>query len=540
MGFLSQRFGRAVVLAAVGVTGVALAMAAGEGSVSVTDARSIFCADFVPNEKASWASGAVLNKWARANPGEVSRWTAFAEGICAEQSPSEPAMTTLHGKTLLAAGRMALPEPPPPPTTTTTTEPPPTTTGPPPSTAQLWVDTNGGTCTRNSAPAGYVDATACSSFSAAHSAASAGDLVLVKGGVYGSQTISANKGAPAVVFREAIGETVNVDNNAGAWDLNADLTIGGGAGFVTFENMHIEDVYATGCASDKTAATFRDMDLEYINLQRTVDFSFVGGDIGPTYANATQFDAHPLINDCGLGRTSNQGLLFDGVYFHDAGWDGQQHTECLLVTGVDGNGSLGSGMTIRKSRFFNCDATGALYITRWNFGSCDAGEVKDVLLENNFFYDDTGYTSGPPGTSGSQPWHIQLETDVGNFVYRNNTSAKSILVTNDSTGCGYPSYGLSFKSNYGSISNGNCVGGGNLWTDTPYANSSTRCATTDGNHDQYAVGGLQVVDDGNDLHLVAGANAIDRGASTSTASTDIDGQSRPLGAAVDAGADEKE
>lgn len=105
---------RISILAAVALAGLSLALVAG-GSTTALDDKTTFCTQFVPNEKASWNSGAVLNKWWRANPGEVSRWTAFADGICADQSPASPAVSTLHGKTLVAAGEMALPETPPPP-----------------------------------------------------------------------------------------------------------------------------------------------------------------------------------------------------------------------------------------------------------------------------------------------------------------------------------------------------------------------------------------------------------------------------------------
>lgn len=70
--------------------------------------RVIFCSEFVPNERASWQPGKVLAKWAAQNPGERDIWSAFADAICAGQSPSPPPLATLHGKTLVAVGKMAL------------------------------------------------------------------------------------------------------------------------------------------------------------------------------------------------------------------------------------------------------------------------------------------------------------------------------------------------------------------------------------------------------------------------------------------------
>lgn len=398
-------------------------------------------------------------------------------------------------------------------------------------TANLWVDTNGGTCTRNSSPAAYSDAAACSSLAAAHTAASAGDLVLVKGGTYGAQTLTADKGSPHVVFQEASGETVDIDQNTGSFDITSDLKVSPGAGNVTFKDMHAEAFYADDCTGAKTSVTLVNMDLEYINLQRAIDFSFIGGDIGPTHADAVN-DAHPLVNDCG-GATSNlnRGLLFDGVLFHDATTDGPSfHTECLLVTGADGDGSMGSGMTIRDSTFSNCDSTGAFFITRWN--NC-GNELNDVLLENNFFLLDN--------TGDFQPSWLQMENNVNGFYFINNTWARAAVDFDSSSnnGCGYPEYSIHFYSNYGKLGIENigtnpCTGDGNVWV--TYVVTSDVCTGEGSPHG----GSLEVVDEETDLHLAGGSFAIDNGDATQNASTDIDGETRPLGSGFDAGADEKE
>jgi hypothetical protein len=82
------------------------------------------------------------------------------------------------------------------------------------STANLWVDTNGGSCTRQSTAGNYVDAQACGSFDAAYHAANPGDLVLVQSGNYGDQSLSADgtkaAGGARVVIAPATGATVVV------------------------------------------------------------------------------------------------------------------------------------------------------------------------------------------------------------------------------------------------------------------------------------------------------------------------------------------
>lgn len=144
-----------VVLAAGLAAGMLPSSNAASASVS---GRAIFCADFVPLERESWQPGKVLAKWASQNPGERSRWSAYADEICAGvASPASPSVSTLHGRALVAVGRTALAEDnPPPPTTTTTTDTTTTmtttTTEPPPPSSWPSSYTNGPAGTGNILP----------------------------------------------------------------------------------------------------------------------------------------------------------------------------------------------------------------------------------------------------------------------------------------------------------------------------------------------------------------------------------------------------
>lgn len=79
-------------------------------------------------------------------------------------------------------------------------------------TANLWIDTNGGTCTRQSSPAAYNNAAACSGPDTAYAAASPGDLILWKAGSYTVTTEIENRaiGSTDVVIQPAPGESVTV------------------------------------------------------------------------------------------------------------------------------------------------------------------------------------------------------------------------------------------------------------------------------------------------------------------------------------------
>src|SRR3712207_427369 len=61
------------------------------------------------------------------------------------------------------------------------------------STANLWVDTNGGSCTRQATAGSYGDAQACGSFDAAYEAAQCGDTIGIKGSTYPEQNINATE-----------------------------------------------------------------------------------------------------------------------------------------------------------------------------------------------------------------------------------------------------------------------------------------------------------------------------------------------------------
>ena len=112
------------------------------------------------------------------------------------------------------------------------TPPPPSPVPPSAGRANMWVDANGGSCSRSAAGAAYSDAAACASLNAAYQAASAGDLVQVTAGSYPSQSISpkASAAAPVVVIEAAAGATVVIKE------------LGITASWLTLRNMTVQPV----------------------------------------------------------------------------------------------------------------------------------------------------------------------------------------------------------------------------------------------------------------------------------------------------------
>jgi hypothetical protein len=99
---------------------------------------------------------------------------------------------------------------------------------PTPTTANLWMDTNGGTCTRSATPVAYNDAQACSSFDVANDKCASGDTVLVKAGAYPYQDVTgSNSRTSACTIQAASGETVTVRS----------MLVEAGANWLTFKDM---------------------------------------------------------------------------------------------------------------------------------------------------------------------------------------------------------------------------------------------------------------------------------------------------------------
>jgi hypothetical protein len=95
-------------------------------------------------------------------------------------------------------------------------------------TANLWVDSNGGSCVRSATPVTYNDAQACSSFDLANDKCQNNDITLVKGSNYGDQSLSgSNSRTAACTIQAASGETVNIHS----------LDLKSGANWLTFKDI---------------------------------------------------------------------------------------------------------------------------------------------------------------------------------------------------------------------------------------------------------------------------------------------------------------
>jgi hypothetical protein len=384
------------------------------------------------------------------------------------------------------------------------------------STANLWVDTNGGSCTRQSTAGNYVDAQACGSFDAAYHAANPGDLVLVQSGNYGDQSLSADgtkaAGGARVVIAPATGATVVVGSKPLATILKTstglDVT---GSTAVTFQDFTVRGDVNAGSAANNV--TFQNLITNngILGIYHASNISFIGG----SYGNTNEYKAEIFPNG---SWQHNQNILIQGVTIHDMHSDDFVccHVEGLLL-------SDGDNVTISGNTFYNNDIFDLSIGVFCGQGGC--AQLSNITVENNFF--------GGGGTGYQSSLGLNTNTTTWNGLnVRNNTALVDMRHPDCSGGCTNVKYSGNISPLQGSWE---CVGNvnykHNVWT-----GAGGSCDPTD-----ISVANANFVNGGGnppDLHITSLSPAIDKGDPTNCPSTDIDGQTRPNGTACDAGADE--
>ena len=202
--------------------------------------------------------------------------------------------------------------------------------------ANLWVDPNGGSCTRLASPGAYVDAQACGSADTAYAAAANGDTILVREGTYGRQVIRG--GTKSVVIRNASGAspvfgTTRVDAS--------NLTISG----IDVERNDDPGPYVATLEVNGANNTFDGVDVnsKFMSSAENGRQGINNAGDRNLYRNGSTFN---VVDDKGalIGGT---GVTFDNFAFHDVRVSNPLvHNECAF--------SLAPSLTIRNSHFWNC------------------------------------------------------------------------------------------------------------------------------------------------------------------------------------------
>jgi hypothetical protein len=375
--------------------------------------------------------------------------------------------------------------------------------------AVLWIDSDGGTCVRQSIPQEYDSATACGTFNAAYIAAQPGDRVLVKekSGGYAVETIANDSSKTSnddVLFEAALDENpaINGDSN-----INGD--------HITFKNLSIEEWDVEASATD---ITFDNVDSNTFDIFGT-NVSINGGDFGPVV------DDYAFIGSASAPDIDPAEISITGAYFHDSSRSPGSHIECLHVASV-------VGFTLRNSKFEDCAVFDVFFTLNKN-----GVYPQDITVENNWFapsidggvqsvtFDGDCIPTSTDTACGVFPGPT-LYANYSNVIVRNNSFGQEMSVDNE----GNTLTNFLVQGNLGDTAGCNSQANyqQNLWIGTTCGASDVNI-TAEGFVDKA----------GFDYHLAATSSAVDRMTSgCPPPSVDIDGETRPQNGECDAGADE--
>src|SRR4051812_19966641 len=288
-----------------------------------------------------------------------------------------------HGPATLTGANLA-------PTSWTIPDPGPTTW----ITANLWVDADGGTCTRRPSAGAYLDEQACATMQDAQAAAAAGDRVVVKCGGYPMQEIAGSEEtSPVKYYGESYDQPVSAATVVSAISCT---TLAG-------LEIHIDKVHVTGIqAKDgntyldpgdpielgifESTNPFTDVVIDgwhghqaFIAAENvTVKYSAFGNSNYCTahYAAGTDEDALRFWPDTGHG-SDNDRLLSSVIHDFNGGGNGQ----CGKSNGHNDAFESGGGdnMVFSGNLFYDNPTSNI------QFSEFAGAAMGKILIQNNFF-----------------------------------------------------------------------------------------------------------------------------------------------------------
>ncbi len=365
--------------------------------------------------------------------------------------------------------------------------------------ANLWVDTNGGSCARVATPGAYVDASACSSMQAAVAASSNGDTIRVRAGSYGAQTITSSKTSTTYVIADD-GTTIGSFSPRGNYIEYQNFTAG---------NMNLEDV-------DAQHVTLRNVSVApqgHVTIDGPDYFSWIGGTLGSYVIDHGDWPGRIMIQGV-PGATTNvllDGLVVQPVTRTAAAVSAGDHTEVVRFNqGVN-------GATLRRMTFLPGSNINSAVIF---IGGAGAGTTEtNLTFENNFFGQPT---DGQPLIDSN----AQGAACTTWLISYNTNATSNNLFSGGSVNCSSQA-NVTLRGNLGKLNGssscGNAVYDNNVWTNTG------GCGGGD-------LANQKITYTGDGFHIPSNSPAIGNGAATCPA-TDHDGDARGAGA-CDAGADQ--
>lgn len=386
-----------------------------------------------------------------------------------------------------------------------------------PGTANIWVDTTGGTCIRQSSPTAYSDSAACSSFDTAWDAATAGDTIRVKAGSYGIQHIDGDKGSETWIIGEDV-ETVLVsgsDEDCYA-AFGKSTVLCANAAHLTLENVTADTNDNNGASAGSLIAA-PDVTFNNVRLVGNWPDTYVDPDAHRFHWNGGVYgDADPPERPCllsvgevvwveGADNVTVENVTFNKQTVEDCGVD-TTHLEMVRLENDTND------FTLRNNTYSAGTDAGSGYL----FMSVATNDNLHIV--GNYFPDLVG------------SYWMQADCASG-WVFAYNTFEEPAAI-NGSCGivwAGNLGNAASYPGCSGTHTKNVWGGSGSCGTDTFVGASSLGVDSTG--------------------HLDAGSPAIDAGETPGASdlctdaayvdSVDRDGTVRPQGSVCDAGADER-
>jgi Right handed beta helix region len=411
--------------------------------------------------------------------------------------------------------------PRPAPTKTATPTPTPT---PLPTAGNLWVDPDGGTCTRRATAGDYLDDSACGDFNSAYAAASCGDVVLIRSapGGYPAQLVDAPEKdcEDYVTFAPGPGDdTVQV----GQRGVPGGVEVARGD-WMRFVGLQLVDggekIAAAGFSLGPTGMGRRER-VDHIRVERSSfesfllrgadDVTFEGNDIAPGKSRHWDEKNWISVGNDGSRYVENYStnVVIEGNAIHgfteEACADTGCHVECLSLEAEN--------VTIRANRIWDCDIYAVVFADDEGYSTIGT----DNLVENNFIHCCAAAGVRAIGFGSSAPESVitvRHNSVAGTVGYEGEPEevGRLVLDSNVIEGVSFPECDPDLEMTYNLIVDG------------------TLCGDTNRRGEAGFVAAPE------DLHLQPDSAARGAADPDSPTTSDIDGD--PREGAADAGADE--
>lgn len=410
--------------------------------------------------------------------------------------------------------------------------------------ANIWIDSNGGTCTDNPNLVAYNDDAACGTFDAANDTADNGDIIYVKTGTaYAGETLSGTNGRTAMA-------TIAAEPNTSRIQFSSDLTLGsiGGDGpdWLTIRGVQ--------CGSDTTSFTnnvnlnifdqsndlvIDDWDCPSFDLFDSSRVTIKNSDWGPCSSLAGVRACLSRIAQANMTILASDVTIEDSV-FHDI-WCGAGDASACDLAHTDGLAVFGSNnLTLRRVKFYRNDITNIRFQDNTTTGRSNT----NVLIENSWFQKPCAATTGTNCSGGLNANAIDIDNPSANFVLRFNSFADQSYFQCIGVGasCGTAAQPMISRGNIYSIQAGFCgqTNVQHFYNATNDWGGYTGGACVGSTGDVNGVFPTYVNSANSaavDFHLSGAAGPADGLVTAGCIATDIDGQARS--STCDAGSDER-